>query len=209
MPRLCGLILAAGASSRMGRDKALLPWPPGARDGSTLLSAAISALQPFADGVVVVVGKNADSLSPVIEARGASMVRNLSPERGQFSSLQIGLREVLAQGGDAAMMTPVDCPPLSPATLKLLRAEFDKALADDRWAVAPESHGRRGHPLFANRALMDAFLSAPLTSNAREVKHAHAQRFAYVPVPDPQLSVDMNTPEEYAAVAALAPCQPR
>src|ERR1700744_4020705 len=107
MPRLCGLILAAGASSRMGRDKALLPWPPRARDGSTLLSAAISALQPFADGVVVVVGKNADSLSPVIEARGASMVRNPSPERGQFSSLQIGLREVLAQGGDAAMMTPV------------------------------------------------------------------------------------------------------
>jgi CTP:molybdopterin cytidylyltransferase MocA len=130
------------------------------------------------------------------------MARNLAPEQGQFSSLQIGLREVLARGCDSAMISPVDCPPLSRATLELLREEFERALARGQWAVAPESNGRRGHPLFAGRALIDAFLSAPPTSNAREVKRAHAQYFEYLPVPDLHLSADMNTPEEYAARSA-------
>lgn len=198
------MILAAGASSRMGTDKALLPWPPGAPAGSTLLSAAILALLPFTSAVIVVAGTNADRVAPLVASCGASMVRNPAPERGQFSSLQIGLREVLARGCNAAMITPVDCPPLTAATLERLRAAFEKSLARGQWAVAPESNGRRGHPLFAGRALIDAFLNAPLTSNAREVKRAHAQSFDYVPVADLHLSADMNTPEEYAALSATA-----
>jgi molybdenum cofactor cytidylyltransferase len=199
MQGLCGLILAAGASSRMGTDKALLPWPPGSSDGTTLLSAAILAFRPVTDAVVVVAGDNASRLAPIAEAFGAKMVLNPAPERGQFSSLQIGLREVLARGSDAAMITPVDNPPLSAASLERLRSEFETALARGLWAVAPESQGRRGHPLLAGRALIDAFLNAPSTSNAREVKHTHAQFFAYVPVADAYLAADVNTPEEYAA----------
>ncbi|MFZ0760802.1 MAG: NTP transferase domain-containing protein, partial [Candidatus Sulfotelmatobacter sp.] len=56
-----GLILAAGDSSRMGRDKALLPWPPPAAgrafSNDTFLSAAIRSLLQATDFVVVVVGK--------------------------------------------------------------------------------------------------------------------------------------------------------
>ncbi len=204
MPILGGLVLAAGASSRMGTDKALLPWPQGSPEGSTLLSSAILALKPFVCSVIVVAGKNADRITPVAAACGAFLVSNPAPERGQFSSLQIGLREVLARGCDAAMITPVDCPPLGAATLELLHAAFDKALSRGHWAVAPESSGRRGHPLFAGRALIDAFLNAPLTSNAREVKRAHAQFFEAVQVPDLYLPADMNTPEEYAAASARA-----
>jgi molybdenum cofactor cytidylyltransferase len=132
------------------------------------------------------------------------MAINPSPEQGQFSSLRIGLREVLASGCDAAIITPVDCPPLSASSLELLCAEFELALARGQWAVAPQNSGRRGHPLIAGRALIDAFLNALPTSNAREVKNAHAQLFTYVTVPDPYLNSDMNTPEEYAAVAAKA-----
>jgi molybdenum cofactor cytidylyltransferase len=203
MPTLGGLVLAAGASSRMGTDKALLPWPAGAQQ-STLLSSAILALKPLARVVVVVAGKNADGLAPIAAACGAVMVCNPAPELGQFSSLQIGLREVLARACDAAMITPVDCAPLSATTLKLLHAEFEKALARGDWAVAPESSGRRGHPLFVNQALIDAFLNAPLTSNAREVRRAHAQYLTSVPVPDLYLAADMNTPEEYRAASARA-----
>ncbi|HEY1648474.1 MAG TPA: nucleotidyltransferase family protein [Terracidiphilus sp.] len=204
MPGLCGVILAAGASSRMGRDKALLPWPPGATEGSTLLSAAILALRPFTEAVVVVTGKNAENLVHVIETCGGSMARNPVPERGQFSSLQVGLRAALACGCNAAMITPVDCPPLSAITLELLVNQFKKAVPRGLWAVAPQGDSRRGHPLLASHELIEAFLSAPVTGNAREVKHAHAQFFEYIPVPDLHLSADMNTPEEYAALSALA-----
>jgi molybdenum cofactor cytidylyltransferase len=205
--RMCGVILSAGASTRMGRDKALLPWPPAApgsasSTGETLLSAAILTLKPFTEAVVVVAGKNADSIAPVVTANGALMVQNPAPERGQFSSLQVGLHEVLARGCDAAMITLVDCPPLSTASLEKLSASFDRVLALGKWGVAPENNGRRGHPLLASRALIDAFLGAPVTSNAREIKRAHAQLIESVPVPDSFVSVDVNTPEQYAALLA-------
>ena len=205
--RMCGVILSAGASSRMGRDKALLPWPPAAPGSAvstqTLLSAAIAALKPLTETIIVVAGNNADNIAPVIVANGALLARNPAPERGQFSSLQVGLRELLARGCDAAMITLVDCPPLTAPSLEKLNAAFDQALALGKWGVAPEHNGKRGHPLLAGRSLIDAFLRAPVTGNAREVKHAHAQLIESVPVPDSLLSVDVNTPEDYAALSAV------
>jgi CTP:molybdopterin cytidylyltransferase MocA len=73
-----GVILAAGESSRMGRDKALLPWPPtpDAQVASTesFLSAAIRSLALSTDFVVVVAGQNEAALAPIVYASGASMV---------------------------------------------------------------------------------------------------------------------------------------
>jgi molybdenum cofactor cytidylyltransferase len=192
----------------MGRDKALLPWPPPTPGPEppgreTLLSASIAALRPFTEAIVVVAGANAENLAPVIAANGASMVVNPEPERGQFSSMQIGLQQALALGCDAAMVTLVDSPPLSHASLEKLSAAFNQALANGSWGAAPENNGKRGHPLVAGRALIDAFIAAPITSNAREVKRAYAQRIVSVPVPDSLLSVDVNTPEEFAALWLL------
>lgn len=198
--KICGVILAAGASSRMGRDKALLPWPPNSKS-ATLLSAAIAALKPLAETVFVVAGHNQANLAPIAADCGATLVHNPAPERGQFSSMQAGLQAALHAGYDNAMITPVDCPPLSAHSLEHLRDAFEQARARGVWAVAPEHNGRRGHPLFAGHELITAFLSAPVTGNAREVKHAHANRFKYVAVHDPLLAADLNTPEEYSEAA--------
>jgi molybdenum cofactor cytidylyltransferase len=209
MRDLCGLILAAGASSRMGTDKALLPWPPDTSDGTTLLSAHIAALRRHTEAVFVVAGRNAERLQPVIAACGAERVVNPEPERGQFSSLQIGLRAAVNRGFANAMITPVDCPPLSPASLAQLRAGFERALRQGRWAVTPEHEGRHGHPLLAGSALIEAMLGASLTSNAREVKRTHAQHFLSVLVPEKLESAGMNTPAEYASQAVHPPARPR
>ena len=127
---LCGLILAAGESSRMGRDKALLPWPRQTTDlltTETFLSAAIALFFSHVDVVLVVAGKNEKALSPIIYANGASLVVNPAPERGQFSSLQVGLQEVLNRGRDAAMITLVDRPPVRSETVEALELAFESA----------------------------------------------------------------------------------
>jgi molybdenum cofactor cytidylyltransferase len=202
---LYGVILAAGPSSRMGRDKALLPWPPsgaGSSPGETFLSAAIRLFAPYVDVVLVVVGKNEQNLAPIVYANGASLIVNPDPDRGQFSSLRAGLREVLSRGRDAAMITLVDRPPVRPETIQALEAAFEKALHRRKWAVVPEYQGRHGHPILAGREMMEAFLRAPDTSNARDVEHANQAVIEYLSVGDPLVTVNVDTPEEYAALSA-------
>ncbi len=204
-----GLILAAGDSSRMGRDKGLLPWPPPAAgqvaSSETFLSAAIHSLALATEFVVVVVGKNEALLAPIIYAQGASLVVNPDPGRGQFSSLQAGLQEVLNHGRDAAMITLVDRPPVRTTTVQTLRAAFEAA-DQNIWAVVPEFSGKHGHPYLAGREMMEAFLRVPATSTARDIEHAHQQHIRYVSVDDSLVAMNINTPEEYAALRTLQDC---
>lgn len=205
---MCAVILAAGASTRMGRDKALLPWPPSERPdpaSATFLSAAIRSLSPHADMVVVVAGANAPALAPIVYAEGAFLVENPDWEQGQFSSLRAGLQEVLGRGRDAAIVTLVDRPPVEAATLAVLLAAFERALGERLWAVVPEYAGKHGHPILVAREMIEAFLKAPLTSNARDVEHTHASHIRYLPVDDPRVTSNVDTPEDYAALARAVP----
>ncbi|MGO9083865.1 MAG: NTP transferase domain-containing protein [Candidatus Sulfotelmatobacter sp.] len=203
-----GVILAAGESARMGTDKALLPWPPQVAGQSaateTFLSAAIRSLSLSTDFVTVVVGQNEAVLAPLVYASGAATVTNPDPSRGQFSSLQVGLHEVLNRGRDAAMITLVDRPPVSAATVGILLAAFEAA-PQNIWAVVPEFSGEHGHPYIVGRELIEAFLQALPTASARDIEHRHQEHIQYVAVSDPFVALNVNTPEEYASLLAKAP----
>jgi molybdenum cofactor cytidylyltransferase len=212
-PGFAGVILAAGESSRMGTDKALLPWPPqlpeqkvamaqpagnqAARD--TFLSAAIRSLMLSTDFVIVVAGRNEEKIAPVAYANGAFISVNHDPSRGQFSSLQVGLRYVLNRGRDAAIVTLVDRPPASAATVQILREGFESG-PRNIWAVVPEFSGKHGHPYVAGRELIEAFLQAPATASARDIEHRYQAHIQYVAVNDPFVAMNINTPEDYAAL---------
>lgn len=215
----CGIILAAGASSRMGRDKALLAWPPRSSVaavpgrsyttplgraipqaiplGETFLGANIALLDAFADMVIVVAGENSDVIRPIVDARGEFLIRNPRPERGQFSSLQVGVQEVLNRGRDAAIITLVDRPPVKPATLRMLLDAFCNAAEREKWAVISQFEGKHGHPIIVGREMITKFLSSPAESTARDVEHAAQDRIEYVPVDDPFVTLNIDTPEDY------------
>lgn len=187
----------------MGKDKALLPWPPAkAADtapNETFLSAAIRSLSLAADFVLVVVGKNETALAPIVYANGASLVVNPDPDRGQFSSLQMGLHEVLNRGRDAAIITLVDRPPAAATTVQKLHEAFEAA-DQNIWGVVPEFSGKHGHPYLAGREMIEAFLRVPATSTARDIEHEHQEHIQYVRVDDPFIAMNVNTPEDYAAL---------
>ena len=204
---LCGVILAAGQSSRMGRDKALLPWPKlndirATRPQSTLLSASINALADHCELVLVVAGANADNLRPIVYGCGSDLVVNPAPERGQFSSLQVGLHEVLNRGRDRAMIALVDRPPSQPDTLAALVQAF-RARPHEIWAVIPEYQGKHGHPILIGREMIEAFLRAPANSSAREIQHAHQQRIVYIKTSDAFVNANLDTPEAYSSMQSI------
>jgi CTP:molybdopterin cytidylyltransferase MocA len=69
----------------------------------------------------------------------------------------------------------------------------------------PEFDAKHGHPYIAGRELIGAYLDAPDSSNARDVQHAHAARIVYVPVTDPTVIVNIDTPEDYARYCETNP----
>lgn len=191
-PAFAGVILAAGVSSRMGSDKALLSW-----SGETFLSLAIRRLSTVCDFVTVVGGKNAEILRPLVYQNAGYLVINPQPDQGQFSSLRIGLREVLDRGRDSVFVTLVDRPAPAAETLELLRETFLHSRPEQTWAVVPEFRSKHGHPYIASREMIEEFLRAPQASTAREVEHANQSKILYVPVSDPNVTANLNTPQEY------------
>jgi molybdenum cofactor cytidylyltransferase len=207
-PNICGVVLAAGASSRMGREKALLPWPPvaeGTPAANTFLGATIDLLQQYSELVIVVGGKNSAAIAPVVYAHAGFLTINRDDDRGQFSSLQVGLQEVLNQGRDAALIALIDRPPVLPGTVQKLCEAFRYAAAGI-WAAIPEvTRGDQvlhGHPILIGREMIHAFLNTPATSTAREVEHEYQRHIAYVPVDDPRIAVNIDTPEDYAQLSS-------
>jgi molybdenum cofactor cytidylyltransferase len=122
------------------------------------------------------------------------------PIEGSSVPCKSGLHEVLNRGRDAAIITLVDRPPATAATVQSLREAFEAA-SQDVWAVVPEFAGKHGHPYVAGRDMIERFLREPATANARDVEHRHQQHVQYVAVTDPFVAMNINTPEEYAALA--------
>lgn len=190
-----GIILSAGASSRMGSVKALLPYA-----GETFVDRLILALGTRCDPVIVVVGHHAARIRD--GARLGDRVRfiqNPDPDRGQLSSLQCGLDAVPADAS-GALFTPVDHPAIAEATVVTLADALEAGVL----AVIPRYGGRRGHPVAIARALFGDFLALPPGATAKDVLLRHAGGIRYVDVDDPGILLDIDDLETYRSLLETA-----
>lgn len=181
---IAGLILAAGASRRMGVPKANLDYR-----GETFLNRLIRILGEVSSPVVVVLGPDAGPIRETI-TRPAEFVVNPEPERGQLTSLQCGLRAIPA-AARAVMFTPLDYPAVEPSTVHSLA----DAWRPDVPLILPRHAGRRGHPVLLGAGLIPEFLALPESATARDVVRRHAAQ--YVDVDDAGVVTDVDTPEDY------------
>jgi len=202
---IAGLVLAAGESSRMGRDKALLTYR-----GRTFLGTIIGKLREAGiDRVAVVLGHHADTIQQAIaledtEAAGIEIVVNPDYRRGQTSSLQAGLaalrKPALAKLAarldtpDAVVLCLVDHPAFDPATVRALLANFERTRAP---VVVPVHQGRRGHPALIARSLFAPLLALGPGEGADSVIRAWRERTEQVEVPDAGILVDVDDEAAY------------
>jgi molybdenum cofactor cytidylyltransferase len=190
---IAGIILAAGASSRMGSPKALLEYR-----GETFLNRLIRVLSQACDPVIVALAHHAAEIRAGSDPR-ARFVVNPDPDRGQLSSLQIALLEVPLHAG-GFFFIPVDCPAAEPATVARL-AEAAARRDPSTLLIVPQFQNRHGHPVFAAAPLIKEFLALPPTAQAREVVHAHKSATQYIDVDDPGILADIDDLEAYRRLA--------
>lgn len=183
--KYAAIILAAGASRRMGQPKALLAYR-----GETFLDNLIGVFESVCQVVIVVTGHHGAAIEGGARRR-AVFVRNPDPDRGQLSSLQCGL-EALPEDTDAFFFTPVDQPGIAPDTLHRLIAGSSGALL-----TIPRYEGKNGHPALCGARLIAEFLSLPATARTHDVVHRHLAETRYVVANDPAVIRGANTPEEY------------
>ena len=189
------VILAAGASTRMGRPKALLPDADGlpfiVRIVRTLLQAGVQ-------DVVIVAGTLENELRMALADHGAlhgvRVVRNPDPSRGQLSSLHVGMAAAIRPGTEGLMVTLVDIPEVSVATVVQVK---DAWLARRAAITRPSIGAKHGHPVIFDARLFDALRAAPLDAGAKHVVRAHSALIEDVPVDDPGCLLDIDTPDDY------------
>jgi molybdenum cofactor cytidylyltransferase len=187
------IVLAAGRSSRMGRPKATLP----AGDGLTFLTRIVrTLLASGVDDVIVVVGHDADAIAASFSESGlpARFVVNRDYDKGQLSSLIAGLNAIDRPGVSAILVTLVDVPFVSAATV---RAVIDAYRLTRVPIVRPTSRGRHGHPLLIERSLFDAFRTADMSTGAKPIVRAHASAIGDIAIEDEGAFTDIDTEEEY------------
>ncbi len=182
-----GIILAAGAATRMGRLKQLLPYR-----GKTLVEHAVEqALAAGFDPVIVVVGAEADLVRATLSAWPVTLIENTIWHLGIGSSIAAGVG-VLAEAQAVAIML-ADQPLVEPRHLVEMRALLD---ASDTEAVAAQYNGTLGVPALFKRELFGALRSLDPAAGARALLRTHA-----VPFPLPEAAMDIDTPRDFAALS--------
>jgi len=192
--KVAGVVLAAGASTRMGENKALLR----AGDQTFLDSLGTALALGGCDPVLAVVSEPLDEIREGCRLEGVRLVVNPDPSRGQISSLRCAVGE-LDESVTGLVVLLVDQGSVKAKTVSLVR----KALADSPVAVARHA-GRPGHPAGFAREVFCDLESELADQGARAVVEAFekAGRAVQVDVEDPGVVRNINTKERYLAFLA-------
>ncbi len=187
---IAGLILAAGESSRMGKDKALLRYR-----GRTFLENIVATLREAGiDRITVVLGHHAEEIQREVDFTGAEVVINRHYRRGQTSSLQAGLRAIERDDLEAFVLFLVDHPAVTADTVRALATAFDQSRGP---VIVPTFKGQRGHPVLVSRSLLSELLRLNPDEGANTVVRKYREATEFVKVEDEGVVLDVDDLETY------------
>jgi molybdenum cofactor cytidylyltransferase len=188
------IILAAGEARRMGFQKALIEH----EGGKSFLQSLVSTFGKAGCSVIGIIGKDAQAVRDQHPA--VNLVENERWQDGQLGSVKSGLDAALEEGADVVLLHPVDMPALRASTLKSLI----KAMGDSVEALRPEFEGAPGYPIILSRAAAERLreMNSGEVQLEAVVRGMQARR---IPVKDPGVVVNINTPETYERLFGSAP----
>jgi len=186
---LPGIILAAGNSRRMGKNKLLLPFRNKAILQHVIDAAHLSSLSPL----ILVTGADNSSILKAIDIRSALVIKNPARDGGYGSSLQAGLAAV-QESCKGVMFLPGDQPLLCSSTIEKLIAAFQKE--PDRW-IAPSWNSQRGNPVITPASWFYSIFALKGDTGPREHLKDPAAKLKIVAVEDRGVIFDIDSPEDY------------
>lgn len=188
------IILAAGEARRMGYPKALIEH----EGGRSFLQSLASTFGKAGCSVIGVIGKEADAVREQHPA--VHLVENERWQDSLLGSVQTGLEAAFEEEADVVLLHPVDMPALRASTLKSLI----KSMGDSVEAIRPEFEGAPGFPIILSRGAAERIRDRDSGETTLEgaIKGLQVRR---IPVKDPGVVVNINTPETYERLFGSAP----
>jgi len=183
------VILAAGDSKRMGYPKALLPL------GDEVFLTRILRIMREA-GLArprLILGRDAAPIKARIGDYPADIYVNPNPDRGQLSSIQLGISG-LSENFEAIMLWPVDQPAVS---VELTRRLTELFITKNCRIAVPLRDGKRGHPAIFHRTLFHEFMNAPMEKGAKGIIPRYESETCFLPTDESAAFTDIDTPSEY------------
>jgi molybdenum cofactor cytidylyltransferase len=186
------VILAAGESRRMGRQKLLLPFG----DATVVETVIRTALASGVDRAVAVLGADREAVRAKLETGGVDFAVNEMFADGMLSSIQTGFR-ALPPEAEAAVIMLGDQPFLPPSVVDTVVRGYRESL---KGIVIPVFRTRRGHPVLVDLKYRDEVLALDPADGLRRLMRDHPEDIAEVEVDDANILRDLDTPEDYAEV---------
>lgn len=194
-PRVTALVLAAGASSRMGSNKLLADL-----GGMPMITRAVSAIRPAVDAMTVVTGRDAPQIEAALGNQPVSFVHNPDYAEGLATSLRRGI-ESISDDTDAVLVMLGDMPRVDAAMVGKLVAAFNPA--EHRSICIPVHNGQRGNPVLWGRQHLEALKSLKGDTGARQLFDQYADELVEVAMPDDAVLTDVDTPEALALMTSV------
>ena len=180
-----GLVIAAGLSSRMGRNKLLLDL-----DGQTVIKRCVASVASFCERTIVVTGHMREEVTFALSCMPKIIfVHNQHYTDGMFSSVRAGLDAVTA---DRCVFLPGDCPLVDPAVIERL-------LSEEGDILVPRHEGKAGHPVVFSRKAIDEIINDASLMTLRD--YVQASRAKYVDVDCKGILMDLDTEGDYRSAA--------
>lgn len=183
------VVLAAGMSTRFGRNKLLEKI-----DGITMIERVVkSAVSSKADKVIVVLGYQSKEVKKVLKNLNCKFVFNKDFKAGQSSSVKAGVRHVVGYA-DAVMILPGDIALITPISINKVIEEYKK----DRSLIVVASHkGRMGHPILLDKALFNEIMNInEETFGLKAIVNKYSNSIKRVEVNSDEVLIDIDKKED-------------